>query len=38
MSLVHKESIMDQAGIEPKSAWWQTTSMTHNLLGMSVFL
>jgi len=25
MSLGHKESHMDQAGIEPTSAWWQTT-------------
>lgn len=38
MFLGHKESHMDLAGIEPTSAWWQTTSMRHNLLGVCVFV
>jgi hypothetical protein len=35
-SLGHKESHMDQAGIDPTSALWQTTPMRHNIVGMSV--
>ena len=38
MFLDYKESHMDQAGIKPMSAWWQTTWKTYNLLNKFVFL